>query len=80
MERRTAAYPDEIADRLIKMFSIKGDTVLDPFLGPGTTAKIAMQNERNSIGFETDPCLLPIINKKIGNFGNRASGKLVLTT
>jgi DNA modification methylase len=67
LERRTAAYPDEIADRLIKMFSVKGDTVLDPFLGSGTTTKLAMQNERNSIGYETDPNLLPTITKKTDN-------------
>ena len=67
LERRTAAYPDEIADRLIKMFSIKGDTVLDPFLGSGTTAKIAMQNERNSIGYEMDSNLLSIITEKTGD-------------
>ena len=67
LERRTAAYPDEVADRLIKMFSIKGDTVLDPFIGSGTTVKIAMQNERNSVGYETDQNMLPIISKKIGN-------------
>jgi site-specific DNA-methyltransferase (cytosine-N4-specific) len=65
LERRTAAYPDQIADRLIKMFSIKGETVLDPFLGSGTTAKMALQNERNSIGYETEQSLLPIISKKI---------------
>lgn len=65
LERRTAAYPDEIAERLIKMFSVKGDTVLDPFLGSGTTTKVAMQNERNSIGYETDPNLLPTITKKV---------------
>ncbi len=67
LERRTAAYPDEIAERLIKMFSVKGDTVLDPFLGSGTTTKAAMQNERNSIGYETDQNLLPTITKKIDN-------------
>ncbi len=67
LERRTAAYPVEIADRLIKMFSIKGDTVLDPFLGSGTTTKAAAKNERNSIGYETDPNLLPTITKKINN-------------
>ena len=66
IERRTAAFPDEIADRLIRMFSVKGDTVLDPFLGSGTTTKLAMQNERNSIGYETDEALLPLIKKKIG--------------
>ncbi len=67
LERRTAAYPQEIAERLIRMFSVKGETVLDPFLGSGTTTKIAMQNERNSIGYETDPNLLPLINKKTDN-------------
>jgi site-specific DNA-methyltransferase (cytosine-N4-specific) len=67
LERRIAAYPDEIADRLIKMFSIKGDTVLDPFVGSGTTVKIAMQNERNSVGYEIDQNLLSIIRKKIGD-------------
>ena len=65
LKRRTAAFPGEIAERLIKMFSIKGDTVLDPFLGSGTTIKLAMQNERNSIGYETDQNLIPIISKKI---------------
>jgi DNA modification methylase len=53
------------------MFSVKGDTVLDPFLGSGTTTKIAMQNERNSISYETDESLLPLIKKKI-NFGLKA--------
>jgi DNA modification methylase len=65
LERRIAAFPDEIVNRLIKMFSVKGDTVLDPFLGSGTTTRIAMQNERNSIGYETDETLLPLIKKKI---------------
>jgi DNA modification methylase len=65
MERRIAAYPDEIVNRLIRMFSLKGDTVLDPFLGSGTTTKIALQNERNSISYETDESLLPLIEKKI---------------
>jgi site-specific DNA-methyltransferase (cytosine-N4-specific) len=46
------------------MFSVKGDTVLDPFLGSGTTTKIAMQTERNSVGYETDEGLLPLIKKK----------------
>jgi DNA modification methylase len=67
LERRTAAFPDEIAGRLIKMFSVKGETVLDPFLGSGTTTKIAVRNERNSVGYETDPNLLTIIEKKISN-------------
>lgn len=61
LERRTAAYPDEIVNRLIRMFSVKGDTVLDPFLGSGTTVRVAMRNKRNSIGYETDETLLPLI-------------------
>jgi DNA modification methylase len=65
IERRIAAFPEEIANRLIRMFSVKGDTVLDPFLGSGTTTKTAMQNERNSISYETDARLLPLIRKKI---------------
>jgi modification methylase len=65
LERRTAAYPEEIAKRLIRMFSVKGETVLDPFLGSGTTAKVAMQNERNSVGYEVDENLLAVINKKL---------------
>jgi DNA modification methylase len=64
IERRIAAFPEEIVNRLIRMFSVKGDTVLDPFLGSGTTTKIAMQNERNSVGYETDESLLPLIKKK----------------
>ena len=66
LERRTAAYPEEIAERLIKMFSIKGETVLDPFLGSGTTTKAALANDRNSIGYEVDVKLLQTIRKKIG--------------
>jgi len=67
LERRTAAYPEEIADRLIRMFSVKGEIVLDPFLGSGTTTKVAIQNERSSVGYEVDQNLLPVVTKKIGN-------------
>ena len=67
LERRIAAYPEEIANRLIRMFSVKGDTVLDPFLGSATTTKVAMQNQRNSIGYEVDENLVPLMKKKTGN-------------
>jgi len=66
LERRTAAYPDEIPDRLIKMFSVKGDTVLDPFLGSGTTLRLAIKNERSSIGYETDQDIVPLLTRKVG--------------
>ncbi len=67
LERRTAAFPEEIAERLIRMFSVKGDFVLDPFVGSGTTMKVALQNERNSIGYERDEALLPLIKSKIAS-------------
>jgi len=50
-----APYPQELADRLIRMFSFVGDTVLDPFLGAGTTSVAAALAGRNSIGTEIDP-------------------------
>jgi DNA modification methylase len=64
--RRTAAFPEEIASRLIQMFSVKGDTVLDPFLGSGTTMKAAIRNDRSSVGYEIDVNLLPLIKNNIG--------------
>lgn len=49
-----APYPVELAERLIRMFSFVGDTVLDPFLGTGSTTMAAMRCGRSSIGFEVD--------------------------
>ena len=49
-----APYPSELAERLIRMFSFVGDTVLDPFMGTGTTAVAAAKSGRNSIGLEVD--------------------------
>ncbi len=53
--KHPAPYPVELASRLIRMFSFVGDTVLDPFLGTGTTTIAAMQTGRSSIGVELDP-------------------------
>jgi DNA modification methylase len=49
---RSAAFPFELPYRLIQMFSLRGDTVLDPFMGAGTTAAAAMASARNSVGYE----------------------------
>lgn len=49
-----APYPTELAERLVRMFSFVGDTVLDPFLGTGTTSVAAAKWGRNSRGFEVD--------------------------
>lgn len=65
LDRRTAAYPEEVAERLIRMFSVKGETVLDPFLGSGTTVKVAILTDRNSVSYEADSTILPTITTKI---------------
>ena len=49
-----APYPRELATRLVRMFSFVGDTVLDPFLGIGTTSVAAVRAGRNSVGIEVD--------------------------
>ncbi|MDP6039197.1 MAG: site-specific DNA-methyltransferase, partial [Candidatus Latescibacteria bacterium] len=59
---RSAAYPFELAYRLVNMYSVKGDVVLDPFLGTGTTIAAAMASGRNSIGVEIDERFQTIIS------------------
>ncbi|MBM3326548.1 MAG: site-specific DNA-methyltransferase [Calditrichaeota bacterium] len=66
LEKDIAAFPDELPYRVIKLFSYKGETVLDPFAGSGTTMRVARILERNSIGFEIKPELVDIIKKKVG--------------
>jgi DNA modification methylase len=61
-----AMFPEELPKRIIKMFSFTGETVLDPFLGSGTTAKVALELNRNVIGYEINEDFLKIIKKKIG--------------
>lgn len=66
LEKDIAAFPDELAYRLIKLFSYVGETVLDPFVGSGTTMRVARQLKRNSIGYEIVQDLKDIIVKKVG--------------
>lgn len=54
-KQHPAPYPLELANRLVRMFSFTGDTVLDPFCGSGTTMVAALRAGRNSIGVEIDP-------------------------
>ena len=58
---RSAAFPFDVAYRLINMYSVKGDVVLDPFLGTGTTTAAAMTSGRNSIGVEIDQSFQQVI-------------------
>ena len=60
-----APYPLELAERLIRMFSFVGDTVLDPFLGTGTTTVAAANNGRNSVGIEIDEHYFSIAQNRI---------------
>lgn len=60
-----AMFPEELPKRLIKMFSFVGDTVLDPFLGSGTTSLVAKRLDRNSVGYEINPEFIPFIKSKL---------------
>ena len=60
-----AMFPEELPKRLIKMFSFAGETVLDPFLGSGTTSLAAMNLGRNSIGYEINKEFEPVIREKL---------------
>jgi DNA modification methylase len=60
-----APYPEELASRLIRMFSFVGDTVLDPFLGTGTTTVAASRWGRNSIGVELHPDYFAMAERRI---------------
>ncbi len=61
----TAPFPDELPYRLIRMFSCLGDTVLDPFLGTGTTVKVARFLGRRGIGYEVNPSLRRLIEQNV---------------
>jgi len=64
-DKHLAMFPEELPKRLIKMFSFVGETVLDPFLGSGTTALAAKNLNRNSIGYEINNEFVPVIEQKL---------------
>lgn len=75
--KHLAVFPEELPRRLIRMFTFQGETVLDPFLGSGTTTLAARNLGRNSIGYEINRDFLPIIQTKTdmnrpGLFGETA--------
>lgn len=67
-----APYPTALADRLIRMFSFAGDTVLDPFGGTGTTSVAAISNGRNSISIEIEPSYIAIASENISRAAQKA--------
>ena len=60
-----ATYPEKLAEDQIISWSNKGDLILDPFMGSGTTAKMALKNERNFIGFEISQEYVDLANQRI---------------
>lgn len=64
-ENHIAMFPVELPRRAIEMFTFVGETVLDPFLGSGTTSLAAMITNRNSIGYEINENFLPLIKSKL---------------
>jgi DNA modification methylase len=66
MDGHPAMYPEELVYRLVKMFSYESDTVLDPFLGSGTTIKVARELGREAIGYEREIQYKTVIMQKLG--------------
>ncbi|HFA48742.1 MAG TPA: site-specific DNA-methyltransferase [Bacteroidetes bacterium] len=69
-----AMFPEELPTRLIKMFAFVGDTVLDPFLGSGTTSLAAKKLNRNSVGYEINSSYFPKIKNKLNTEGGGKNG------
>lgn len=67
-----APYPVALAERLIRMFSFAGDTVLDPFVGTGSTSQAAIRAGRNSVGNEIEPSYLELAHRNL----KAASGQM----
>jgi modification methylase len=61
-----APFPDILPERIIKLYTIKGEVVLDPFGGSGTTMKVARCLNRNSIIYEINSGYIEIIKKNVG--------------
>jgi DNA modification methylase len=66
LKNHPAPFPLEIPSRLIRMFSFEGDTVLDPFVGAGTTTLAAMKLRRSSIGYEVEPDYVALVKRRLG--------------
>jgi site-specific DNA-methyltransferase (adenine-specific) len=65
-----APFPFELADRLVRMFSFVGDTVLDPFVGTGTTLVAAAGAGRNAVGVEIDPAYARLARERLASIGD----------
>lgn len=75
-----AVFPEKLAEDNILSWTVVGDTVLDPFMGSGTTAKMAMMNHRNYIGFEKNPEYYEVSLKRVGKYVGAENTSLSATT
>ena len=60
-----APFPVELPERLLRFYTYRGDVVLDPFIGSGTTAVAAVRNDRRFVGYETDPTYVELARERI---------------
>jgi len=79
-DKHLAMFPEELPHRLIKMFSFPNETVLDPFMGSGTTALSARKLNRNSVGYEINSDFIPIVKTKIGEDDAFTKAKIKIIT
>lgn len=78
LRHHPAPFPKEIPYRLIRMFSFAGDTVLDPFVGTGTTILAAIEAGRNSVGVEVNPDYVAMAKRNVESVINSLWGSNVL--
>lgn len=79
-QNHPAPFPEALAERLVRMFSFVGDTVLDPFMGTGTTTVAAATWGRNSIGVEIDPHYFEMAEKRISCATNSLFSTVTIRT
>ena len=60
-----APFPIDLPARLMRLYTYRGDVVLDPFMGSGTTAVAAVRNDRRYLGFEMDPAYVELAERRI---------------
>jgi len=78
MDKHIAMFPLELPRRLIKMYSFWGETILDPFLGSGTTSAAAALMGRNSVGYEINPDFEEVIADKIRKDGGEGEKEIAV--
>lgn len=66
-----APFPEELPNRLIKLYSFKHDVILDPFLGSGTTSLSAIKNGRSYVGYDTNKKYIELADKRVAEFANQ---------